>query len=345
MLNACDGFGVDEEDVLGSRHFRKPQQQQQGATAVTATGGRRRSSGAGGPVPSESPIGSPRGGHHHHHHGISPAVIGSGGGGLAPVRTKVPPSGPRGLQHNTLLMDGLGSPMAAAFDSPPMRRVGNGAPGAGPAASPQFSRVAGVTTGAGAGVVQPPRPPHDLGGVSGPGGLHQSDAFGSGRRQHASRLGGGMGHHTDTTVDALLGATDRNGRSVRGGGGGGGYDEEDELLFPKAARDSPPAPGGGRNGDGDAWGAGIDRLMLPPDRRGGFGQQDLQRAFTPPIVPPSKVVQQQRAAAAAAAGPQLRPQVMTLGGRGGDEMVDLVYDPVLNCYYDHKTNKYYELKH
>ena len=158
MLNACDGFGVDEEDVLGSRHFRKPPQQQQGATAVTATGGRRRSSGAGGPVPSESPIGSPRGGHHHHHHGISPAVIGSGGGGLAPVRTKVPPSGPRGLQHNTLLMDGLGSPMAAAFDSPPMRRVGNGAPtGASPAASPQFSRVAGVTTGAGAGSRTPGR--------------------------------------------------------------------------------------------------------------------------------------------------------------------------------------------
>ena len=40
-------------------------------------------------------------------------------------------------------------------------------------------------------------------------------------------------------------------------------------------------------------------------------------------------------------------QVLSLGGpgRGGEEMVDLVYDPVLNCYYDQKTNKYYELKH
>ena len=72
----------------------------------------------------------------------------------------------------------------------------------------------------------------------------------------------------------------------------------------------------------------------------------MQRAFTPPIVPPSKVVQQQQAAAAAARGPQGAPQVLTLGGHGnGEEMVDLVYDPVLNCYYDQKTNKYYELKH
>ena len=27
---------------------------------------------------------------------------------------------------------------------------------------------------------------------------------------------------------------------------------------------------------------------------------------------------------------------------GGDE-IDLMYDPILNCYYDPKTNKYYEL--
>lgn len=27
-----------------------------------------------------------------------------------------------------------------------------------------------------------------------------------------------------------------------------------------------------------------------------------------------------------------------------EEMLDLVYDPVLNCYYDQKTNRYFELK-
>jgi hypothetical protein len=26
------------------------------------------------------------------------------------------------------------------------------------------------------------------------------------------------------------------------------------------------------------------------------------------------------------------------------EELDLMYDPMLNCYYDPKTNKYYELK-
>ena len=138
-------------------------------------------------------------------------------------------------------------------------------------------------------------------------------------------------------------------------------DDDDDLLLGRR-RDSPT--GGGRAGrglgggggggshgeDGDAW-ASIDRLMPPIDGMMGAGaigghQGYLQRAFTPPIVPPSKVVQQQRAAAAAAAGPQLHPQVLTLGpAGGGEEMVDLVYDPVLKCYYDQKTNKYYELKH
>jgi hypothetical protein len=31
-------------------------------------------------------------------------------------------------------------------------------------------------------------------------------------------------------------------------------------------------------------------------------------------------------------------------GREEKEEVELVYDPVLNCYYDHKTHTYYELK-
>jgi len=26
------------------------------------------------------------------------------------------------------------------------------------------------------------------------------------------------------------------------------------------------------------------------------------------------------------------------------EEVELIYDPVLNCYYDHRTHTYYELK-
>lgn len=40
-----------------------------------------------------------------------------------------------------------------------------------------------------------------------------------------------------------------------------------------------------------------------------------------------------------------RPSVLAQHGIGGqDEMLDLVYDPLLNCYYDHKTGTYYALK-
>ena len=42
------------------------------------------------------------------------------------------------------------------------------------------------------------------------------------------------------------------------------------------------------------------------------------------------------------------PHTHTQAGNGVrkavEEMVDVVYDPVLNCYYDAKTGQYYELK-
>lgn len=65
--------------------------------------------------------------------------------------------------------------------------------------------------------------------------------------------------------------------------------------------------------------------------------QDRQRPFSPPI------------------GDRDRDQ-MDYNKSGGVEAsaqketvkdeneVELLYDPVLNCYYDHKTHTYYELK-
>eukprot|EP00955_Chlamydomonas_euryale_P064687 359052-Chlamydomonas_euryale.AAC.2 len=71
-----------------------------------------------------------------------------------------------------------------------------------------------------------------------------------------------------------------------------------------------------------------------------------QRLYTPPVVPASQVGAARRAQPAA-----VDDHVMVLAGgaagasgRAGEEMVDLVYDPVLNCYYDTKAKKYYELK-
>ena len=34
----------------------------------------------------------------------------------------------------------------------------------------------------------------------------------------------------------------------------------------------------------------------------------------------------------------------TTGDTDEEEMLDLLYDPCLNCYFDPKTGKYYELK-
>ena len=31
-------------------------------------------------------------------------------------------------------------------------------------------------------------------------------------------------------------------------------------------------------------------------------------------------------------------------GAGGEQDIDLLYDPILSCYFDPKTGKYYELK-
>ncbi len=59
-----------------------------------------------------------------------------------------------------------------------------------------------------------------------------------------------------------------------------------------------------------------------------------------------------KAADAAAAGPDAAARQgggQLQGGQppapAGDEMVDLVFDPVLNCYLDQRTGQYWELRH
>ena len=79
----------------------------------------------------------------------------------------------------------------------------------------------------------------------------------------------------------------------------------------------------------------------------------LERSFTPPLVPPSNL----RTVAAStsealgadanvsgATGSLLQSEQHVKDGRGGAEEIDLLYDPILSCYYDPKTNKYYELR-
>ena len=82
------------------------------------------------------------------------------------------------------------------------------------------------------------------------------------------------------------------------------------------------------------------------------------RHFTPPVIAASKLLQSPRAftprkplqSLSAAASPDpsspLRGTAEDTGTdrSRSDGMMDLIYDPILNCYYDAKTNKYFTLK-
>ncbi|GAX76862.1 hypothetical protein CEUSTIGMA_g4308.t1 [Chlamydomonas eustigma] len=279
-LTAWNGFGVDDdEEVLGSRHFRQP---------LTRT---------------ESPT-------------IAKELVSAVPSSLAPLKTQVGQA--QGLKRGSggnplLLLDGLGSPSTSLsnISSPPMRRVG------AVATHSNYER----------------RNTHDLDDsvlLAEPSTLLAAQPSYSAMGDHqplqpmepwrASRVGlVGQGY----------------------GSAAGTVQAEEELLSPsmklQMGRSAP-------NEGMDAW-SSVERMM--PPSTSSYSIQ--QRAFTPPVVPPSKMMQQQRAAAAAAAASEVHqqgPQVLTLGMKAaGEEMVDLVYDPVLNCYCDIKTNKYYELKH
>ena len=81
------------------------------------------------------------------------------------------------------------------------------------------------------------------------------------------------------------------------------------------------------------------------------------RIFTPPVIPASKVVENDKHFRPSLAAVNLPSQRSSITGGVGDHdivreenaddgntMMDLIYDPILNCYYDAKANRYYELK-
>ena len=82
------------------------------------------------------------------------------------------------------------------------------------------------------------------------------------------------------------------------------------------------------------------------------------RHFTPPVIGASKLLQSPRVftprkplqSLSAAASPDSSSPLRGMAGDAGadrpraDGMMDLIYDPILNCYYDAKTNKYFTLK-
>jgi len=80
-----------------------------------------------------------------------------------------------------------------------------------------------------------------------------------------------------------------------------------------------------------------------PDLLGAQGS----RMFTPPVLPGWRGEAKPRDAPSGdgAAGPQVFHAAAGAGGAGGaGDVMELIYDPVLNCYYDAATSQYYEIK-
>ena len=64
------------------------------------------------------------------------------------------------------------------------------------------------------------------------------------------------------------------------------------------------------------------------------------RAYSPPICYPDELTRQ---ATLPHHNPPPDNNPSTIDEDSGEEELDLLYDPVLNCYFDPKTCKYYEL--
>ena len=67
------------------------------------------------------------------------------------------------------------------------------------------------------------------------------------------------------------------------------------------------------------------------------------RIFTPPVIPASKVYENDHFKPSLTSH-YVGEQESLDDAEDGNTMMDLIYDPILNCYYDAKANRYYELK-
>lgn len=111
---------------------------------------------------------------------------------------------------------------------------------------------------------------------------------------------------------------------------GGGGENEPRMLSPVTSEEggggdegSRAAGGGAGTGAGESvsWGVSFAPAPMRASHQSDVMGRALQAA--------EKVMGVDPAAA----------------GRGGsEEEVDLLFDPVLNCYYDPATNRYYELQ-
>ncbi|PNH10430.1 hypothetical protein TSOC_002824 [Tetrabaena socialis] len=385
------GFGVDEDDdMLGSRHFRE-QRAAGEALDLEAAGGVVRSGPSFGP-----PVGGGGGGGYEGVPGYgstdrSPPSGGGGGGGppaaaaaaaaAQQLQYNLPPMGAGGPSPPSTAAHGTRGP-PARWPSMPAAGGGGVEEGLSPPRPPLHPHNAAGPLSppircSGARVAPPPPPPPPpAGGGGANGGVREGEAI---THHHQSSLY--HYHMGDGGVDppprrelreaTFAGFVRRDGSH----GGDGGYDpllDEDALLaghmhdmdaydnhhhlpydHPRpadqgAAQGQPGQPhAGGASSD---WGR-VDQRPTPADLRNDH------RAFTPPVIPASKAL---GLALGGGPGGAAGAQVLRVGGgaggtgggagggvvapAGGEAMLDVVYDPVLNCYYDGATGQYYELK-
>ena len=82
-----------------------------------------------------------------------------------------------------------------------------------------------------------------------------------------------------------------------------------------------------------------------------LGSHMGSRIFTPPVLPGWKVEAKHRGEILSKSGedgeagdPQVFHMGRAAGGDGAVDVMELVFDPMLNCYYDAATNQYYDIK-
>jgi len=109
----------------------------------------------------------------------------------------------------------------------------------------------------------------------------------------------------------------------------------------------------GKFGDEEEEGEKLDEMTFLETLR-----INQHRHFTPPVIAASKLQQSPRMftprkplqSLSAAGSLDAASPLRGGGGEAGEDkprtdgMMDLIYDPILNCYYDAKTNKYFTLK-
>jgi hypothetical protein len=109
--------------------------------------------------------------------------------------------------------------------------------------------------------------------------------------------------------------------------------QEQQLLAQSPVVRAPGSGGGGGGG-----------FTSPLSQQSPSRTQARHNAHADPLSPPPQQPPSASTHTSSGGSVHTDAEPATPGGGEEDEDLELMYDPVLNCYYDPRTNKYYELK-